>query len=114
MNHLGQILRGWQTDDDRSELDPAISQEARWLLIRRLQKLACEASRFPSQLSVTGVEWKQTENLGKGGFADVYRGTCNGDIVAVKTLRTFHMVKASDEPRVKRVRFIWAHHVSSH
>ncbi len=104
MSYFDQVLRRWQLDD-HSELDPDVSLEARWLLLRRLQKLACEASLLPSHLYIDGVECQGRECLGNGGFADVFRGTYNGNVVAVKHLRTFNMIKTTEEPKVKRVRF---------
>lgn len=108
LNRLDQILHHWQLDD-HSDLDPALFQEARWLLLRRLQKLSCDASLLPSHLYIKGVECKDRESLGNGGFADVYRGSHNGDTVAVKNLRTFKMVKLSEEANMKRVRLIPTH-----
>ncbi len=100
---IDQVLSQQRLHKPDQQEDPCISKEVRALLLRRLQKLSCEALLLPSQIVVENVERTGHQTYGGGGFADVYCGALGGSPVAIKHLRTFKAANPSEEPRIKKV-----------
>jgi serine/threonine-protein kinase TNNI3K len=55
-------------------------------------KLAASSEKLPSSLFVHGVKLDSRDPFFGGGFADVYRGVCEGETVAVKKPRALSTV----------------------
>jgi hypothetical protein len=55
-------------------------------------KGAASSGKLPSSLFVHGVKLESRDPFFGGGFADVYRGVCEGEMVAVKKPRALSMV----------------------
>ncbi len=79
-----------------------VFEEARWLLLRRLQKLSCDSEELPSRMILGGVSRDGELTYGLGGLADVFHGTYQNRAVALKHLRAFRMVDASQESVMTR------------
>lgn len=88
MTKPSQLLLRDEFRLDSNSADP-IRQESRQLLLRRLQRLSCDACLLPHQLSVRGVVKTDKYAAISGGYADVFSGDYNGQNVAIKHLRVF-------------------------
>jgi hypothetical protein len=54
-----------------------------------MRKVGIAAKKLPSGLFITGVHSCDKYPTFSGGFADVYRAWYNGEMVALKRIRTF-------------------------
>ncbi|KAF9047076.1 hypothetical protein BDZ89DRAFT_941829 [Hymenopellis radicata] len=65
--------------------DPAETTQARRLLV----KLSANCYKLPSKLFIEGVTRSEEHATFGGGFGDVFRGTYQGAVVALKRMRIF-------------------------
>lgn len=85
---------------------PIADKDQRNLIVRRFAKLCRESYQVPNSLRVTGVQWDPAQDKKAGAYSDVYSGMLNGEIVAIKQLRVFHLIKDSQKPPSLEVIFV--------
>lgn len=69
--------------------------------IRRLiMKLSIRSGLLPNSLLITDVVMSSSESVAGGGFADIFRGTYKGRLVALKRLRVF---RSTHDPEAWKV-----------
>ncbi|KAG6834222.1 hypothetical protein H0H93_011071, partial [Arthromyces matolae] len=66
-----------------------LDQNIRRRLIVAMQRLAADSNIFPTCYSLDGVETNGDFPVAVGGFADVYKGTFQGQAVCIKISRVF-------------------------
>ena len=71
-------------------------------LQRMCVKLAKDHKQLPSNFTLKGVRWDQTQSKGSGGFAVVYSGRYNGEKVALKVLRVKESELSADDKEAKK------------
>lgn len=76
--------------------------ESRSTARRLLVKLSETCGILPSSLNISGVKDCETEAVGAGGFADIYRASYNGEYVALKRLREYESDTRQNARRVSR------------
>ncbi len=64
---------------------------------RLLMGLARKTGTLPKTLFLQGIECKDRDPVGGGGFADIYLASYNGQPVALKRIRTFSMTSVDLE-----------------
>lgn len=75
-----------------------------WYNARRLLvKLSENGGILPPSLTITGVENCEKEPVAGGGFADIFRASYKGEVVALKRLRDFQIHQ--ERQVVHRVRY---------
>jgi hypothetical protein len=87
-------------------------------VIYLLSKLASGSRRFPSSLFVAGIDIGASRDpIAQGGFADVFQGTYNGQMVALKRPHTnvesktdYHRVRT----RISALRFQTTEYLMEH
>jgi hypothetical protein len=67
-----------------------------------IRKVSREVRVFPSSLILEGVEQLQNGPVACGGFADIYKGSYQGKLVAIKFIRFNNTVQKTTQ--VQRVR----------
>ncbi|KAJ3483857.1 hypothetical protein NLI96_g6028 [Meripilus lineatus] len=100
MDIMQGILSHVRSQED--EESPVI-QEVGWLLRRRLQKLACEASVLPIQMFLENVQRQPSPADAVGGFSDIFRGTLDDQTIAIKHLRVLDRVTVADRDKVRKL-----------
>ena len=79
---IAQGLIGYFQWLDSSKEDP-LRRKAIYILV----KLAARSGALPTSLFVKGVKLQSMHAVSMGGFADVYKGLLDGELVALKRLR---------------------------
>lgn len=72
-----------------------------------MRRLSYSADLFPSALRLEGVECPDGMPYGVGGYADVFRGTYEGNKVALKRLRVFQMLDEEMKAELRRVLYLF-------
>ena len=58
---------------------------------------------LPKKLLIEGVMCTSTDQQGAGGFADVFCGTYDGEIVALKRVRVFALMPEDKKAELRKV-----------
>lgn len=76
--------------------------------LRRLTLKLCLAHDIaPTLLILRSVQCTDQDQLGAGGFADVYMGTYIGQRVALKRLRAHQMMSDDEKQKLKKVGILY-------
>jgi hypothetical protein len=59
-----------------------------------MNKLAERTGKLPSTLFIDDVRLESSTSIAHGGFADIYRGKYEGNLVAVKRPRVYESEKS--------------------
>ena len=66
-------------------------------------KISLESQKLPASLTIRNLNNEQSASVGSGGFADVYKATHRGQIVALKSLRFWVTMSHSQREGRKKV-----------
>ena len=87
ITNLQQAL-GFPGPELHDEVEESQSSPPQDMLRRLAVKVAAHWEIFPNALILKDVQLLDSERAGSGGFADVYRGMHDGQMVALKKPRT--------------------------
>lgn len=94
-------LQGWM---DKAPLDHELRRDIFYLLV----KLSAATNELPPCLFISGVNiGSERDPLRIGGLADVYKGTYQTRLVAIKKLRVLERSKAKLHSKICREALIW-------
>ncbi|KAG6910945.1 hypothetical protein DXG01_005999 [Tephrocybe rancida] len=69
--------------------DPKLDGDLRRQLIVATQRLSTKSARYPVCFELKGVTKDSQEPVAGGGFADIYKGLFEGQVVCLKTIRIY-------------------------
>ncbi|KAH8080681.1 kinase-like domain-containing protein [Cristinia sonorae] len=102
LERLQSLLDG--TANTTSPSDSSNRHRIRRLLVR----LCLDSGILPPSLLLTGIKCEDTDPVGMGGYADIFRGTYEGGRVALKRLRVFLSVVGSQHLFLREA-LVWRH-----
>ncbi|KAH8074787.1 kinase-like domain-containing protein [Cristinia sonorae] len=88
--------------DDTAHIDGVSYAQVRHALRTVLIKVSLDTEKLPVSLFLKDVQCGLREPIGSGSFGDVYRGTRNGEAVALKKLKTYQKMSDAKRTSVKK------------
>ncbi|KAJ7160881.1 kinase-like domain-containing protein [Mycena filopes] len=78
-----------------------IAPEHSGMARRIVRKLSASSDRFPSSIFITGITGQEDYPTFGGRFGDVYRVSCNNQLVALKYMRAVHFLRGEELRRIR-------------